>query len=232
MACAARVEVGPLRQVFWAVWDRREGRLRHRTRFARRGVVDVSPERPRVADGGDVLDLELERGSGVEACCPSGAQWAWTRKTPLRARGSWRTGTGATPLSLRGVLDESAGHHAREVDWRWSAGIGVATDGRPVAWNLVTGINDPARGSERAVWAGEEEWEPPPAAFAADLSSVAFPGGEALTFRAEATRARRDRLGPLLSDYAQPFGTFGGTLPGGIELAEGFGVMERHRALW
>ena len=34
------------------------------------------------------------------------------------------------------------------------------------------------------------------------------------------------------SRYRQPFGTFAGALPGGIELAAGVGVMERHEALW
>ena len=34
------------------------------------------------------------------------------------------------------------------------------------------------------------------------------------------------------SEYRAPFGTFSGTLPGGIELARGLGVMEHHRALW
>jgi hypothetical protein len=32
--------------------------------------------------------------------------------------------------------------------------------------------------------------------------------------------------------YRQPFGTFAGTLAGWLELAEGYGVMEDHRALW
>jgi hypothetical protein len=36
----------------------------------------------------------------------------------------------------------------------------------------------------------------------------------------------------LASDYRQPFGTASGTLPGGIELASGAGVMERHHARW
>jgi hypothetical protein len=34
------------------------------------------------------------------------------------------------------------------------------------------------------------------------------------------------------SDYEQPFGTFHGRLADGVELAEGFGVMERHAAVW
>ena len=30
----------------------------------------------------------------------------------------------------------------------------------------------------------------------------------------------------------QPFGTFAGALPGGIELAQGYGVMEEHDVRW
>ena len=36
----------------------------------------------------------------------------------------------------------------------------------------------------------------------------------------------------MRSSYAQPFGTFTGELPGGLRLAEGFGVMERHDVHW
>jgi len=36
----------------------------------------------------------------------------------------------------------------------------------------------------------------------------------------------------MRSHYRQPFGTFAGTLPGGVELAEGYGVMEEHDVLW
>ena len=53
-----------------------------------------------------------------------------------------------------------------------------------------------------------------------------------LRFTAEATRSRRDNLLVIRSRYEQPFGTFRGTLPGGVELATGFGVMERHVAVW
>ena len=42
----------------------------------------------------------------------------------------------------------------------------------------------------------------------------------------------RDELLLARSDYVQPFGTFSGTLPGGAELARGYGVMEDHRARW
>jgi hypothetical protein len=69
--------------------------------------------------------------------------------------------------------------------------------------------------------------------FATDLSAIAFAeDGAALGFHAEAQRARRDDLKLLVSDYRQPFGTFTGALPGGLPLAEGFGVMERHAVRW
>ena len=34
------------------------------------------------------------------------------------------------------------------------------------------------------------------------------------------------------SDYAQPIGTFTGTLPGNVALTDAYGVMERQDALW
>jgi hypothetical protein len=68
--------------------------------------------------------------------------------------------------------------------------------------------------------------------FSEALDGVAFREGGRLAFDAEAVRERHDRLGPLTSDYVQPFGTATGSLGDGIELAQGFGVMERHEARW
>ena len=36
----------------------------------------------------------------------------------------------------------------------------------------------------------------------------------------------------IRSDYFHWFGTYRGTLPGGIELKEAYGVRERHDAVW
>jgi hypothetical protein len=227
MACAATVRIGPLRQAFWAVWDRAAGRLEQGTLFVRRDRVTVTPTRLRIAPAG--LDLALSGGAAIECVCPSGAEYAWTRKTAgVRAVGSFR----GRPVDTLGVVDESAGYHTRHVDWRWSAGVGRLADGRAAAWNLVTGINDPPTGSERAIWIDGVAEEPAPVVFAPGLTAIAFADGAELRFAAEARRARRDELGLLASDYEQPFGTFSGTLPGGLALAEGFGVMERHRVRW
>ena len=101
-----------------------------------------------------------------------------------------------------------------------------------LAWNLVSGVNDPPSGSERAVWVDGVPVEAPAVAFAPDLSSLTCVDGSLLSFSAEAERARRDRLLLVSSDYRAPFGSFSGTLPGAVALARGLGVMEHHRARW
>src|SRR5690606_22240347 len=103
--------------------------------------------------------------------------------------------------------------------WRWAAGVGRAIDGRELAWNLVDGLHDGARASERTVWVDGEPVEAGPATFADDLAGVNTADGGALAFAAEAVRERRENLLLVRSAYRQPFGTFAGTLPGGVELA-------------
>jgi hypothetical protein len=144
-----------------------------------------------------------------------------------------------------GLVDESAGYHARHTAWRWSAGAGVLDSGDPVAWNLVAGLHDAPQASERTVWVAGEPRELGPVRFGGepaargaapstplDLASVAFAEGGALRFTAEATRARRENLPLVRSAYEQPFGAFTGGLPGAGRLREGFGVMERHDVVW
>jgi Protein of unknown function (DUF2804) len=86
--------------------------------------------------------------------------------------------------------------------------------------------------SERAVWVDGRPHEAATVHFAADLSLIECVDGSRLRFAAEAERSRRERLLLVSSDYRAPFGTFSGTLPGGIELAHGMGVVEHHRARW
>ena len=112
----------------------------------------------------------------------------------------------------------------------WCAGVGSASDGRPLAWNLVTGINDPPEHSERAIWVSGVPVEPPPMLFNG-TAGVEFPGGAHLSFTAEAERKRDDNMLVVRSRYRHLFGAFSGSL-NGIELAEGLGVMEEHDALW
>jgi hypothetical protein len=212
MLCAASARIGPARTSWWAVWD---GQRLHERTFRRSGPVEATPERMRV-DG--VLDLVVEPG----------APWAarsgeiWTRKRPARVRG---TALGRA-VDLPGLVDESAGRHPRRMAWWWSAGAGRLVDGRAVTWNLVEGLHDGEHDSERAVWIDGTPHHVPPQPF------HGFAGVGDLRFTARATRARRENLLLIASDYEQPFGEFAGTLPVAGELRSGWGVMERHRVRW
>jgi hypothetical protein len=245
MLCVGAVRVGPARQSFWAVWDRgadtdpaRPGRLHERTSIGARAGVRLgldSPGRVLVEDAssGVRIDLVLDEVDGVETVCRHGRSYAWTRKQGgVRAHGLVTLDGRELALDARGVIDDSAGYHARHTAWRWSAGVGRTRDGRDAAWNLVAGINDPPHGSERTVWLDGVETEAAGATFAPDLGGVGTADGGALAFAAEAVRERRENLLLVRSAYRQPFGTFSGLLPGGVPLAEGFGVMERHEAAW
>lgn len=244
MLCVGAARVGPGRQSFWAVWDRAARRLRERTRRAGGGVrlgMD-RPGRVLVVDEGIEIDLVLEEVDGVETICPvpggpDGA-YAWTRKQGgVRAYGTVVVDDVMREIDALAIVDDSAGYHARHTAWRWCAGAGRADDGRTLAWNLVAGINDPPRDSERTVWVGGVPHEVGPAArFTEDLAAISTADGVDLAFVSEAVRERSENLLLVRSDYRQPFGTFAGTLPGSrgerLTLAEGWGVMERHTAVW
>jgi hypothetical protein len=198
--------------------------------------VHLAGGRVRVRDGVVDIDLVLDDAGTqeVEVVTPDGRGYAWTRKrAPVRARGTVRVDGNARAVDALALIDDSAGYHARHTAWRWSAGVGIAAgDGGPVAWNLVAGVHDSPTASERTVWSRGTAREVGPVAFADDLGAVGFAEGGGLEFSAAAVRARHDNLLIFRSDYEQPFGTFRGTLPGGVELAEGYGVMERHVAVW
>jgi hypothetical protein len=130
-----------------------------------------------------------------------------------------------------GFVDESAGYHHRHTVWKWSAGVGRTADGRRVGWNLVAGVHDHDGASERTLWVDGEPQELGPAEFADDLSSVSFDDAR-LDFSEWSAREERMNLLLLRSTYRQPFGTFEGRLPGGLELVDGCGVMEEHDVLW
>ena len=183
---------------------------------------------------GVLLDLELEERAGIEALCPNGRAQVWTRKQAgVAAHGTLRIDGGpAQEIHALAVIDDTIGHHARHTEWWWSAGVGESPDGASLAWNLVDGVNDPAQGSERAVWVAGSPTETAPVSFAANLSSIRCEDGAELRFLAEAQRSRHDELLIVGSDYRAPFGSFSGELPGGIPLAHGLGVVEHHRARW
>jgi len=227
LLCVGVARVAGMPQAFWAVWDRGLQRLWQRTSTRQSGVA-LPDGAARVADREVAIDLVLEpAGEAIEVVSRHGGSYIWTRKRPLRATGLLTIEGRSTAIDALGLLDDSAGYHARRTKWQWSAGVGVGADGEQVAWNLVDGVHDAPVRSERTVWVDGDPLEVAPVHFAPDLEAV----GE-LRFEAEAERVRRDDLLLLASDYRQPFGTFAGTLPDGTELRTGYGVMEHHAARW
>ncbi|HMU26592.1 MAG TPA: DUF2804 family protein [Solirubrobacterales bacterium] len=234
MLCAAIARIGPFSHSFWSVWDRIEGKVWEHTRLRPGGqevvldgpVVEIRTPNVRAA----IRFGELEP---IEVIAPSGKGWAWTRKragVPV----SGRIITDGKIREVRGfgVDDESAGYHQRNVKWKWSAGIGEATDGRALGWNLVEGINDSPEQSERAIWLEGVPGEPGPVSFDG-LDAIRFgEPDEGLVFDfGGAERKRHDNFELIRSDYTHRFGTFTGRLDG-IELASAAGVMEEHAVVW
>jgi Protein of unknown function (DUF2804) len=240
--CAAEVWVGPLAQRFWGVATP-DGRLLSGRSLLGSGGVAVDEGgiavRARAREGGVRVEIQAElmrEGAppAVESVAASGERGhVWTRKQAGRpARCSVTVDGQRRALHGAAVVDETAGYHPRHTLWSWSAGVGRTPTGARVAWNLVEGVNDDPAHSERTLWLDGEPIEAPPVRFAPDLATVSSDDGSELRLSVWAALAHRTHLGLVRSDYRQPFGTFTGTLPGGVELSEGYGVTERHEAWW
>jgi Protein of unknown function (DUF2804) len=227
MLCVADARIAGVPQRWWAL-ALPDGTLHERT-TARRVDRAPAPGWVLVADRGVRIELTLEEAEGVEVVSPHHGGWIWTRKQAgVPARGRVVAGGREWPVDgPLGFVDDSAGYHAHHTRWRWSAGIGSARSGEAVAWNLVEGVHDAPEASERTVWIDGRPHEVAAQAFAKDLSGV----GE-LAFDEWCTREDHTRRGPFRSDYRQPFGTFSGMLPVGLELESGYGVMEWHDVRW
>jgi hypothetical protein len=137
MLCVGSACVGPLRQSWWAVWDRRAGRLREHTGSGRAGV-DLSEGIVAVRAHGVQLDLALAfdggdgdvGGDGVEVVSPtSRGQYIWTRKRLAAATGELVLDGRRQPVSAPVLIDDSDGYHDRHTAWCWSAGTGSTDDG-------------------------------------------------------------------------------------------------------
>jgi hypothetical protein len=232
MLCAARAEVGPLTQSFWVLWDR-ERRRQWAHAALRPGSREVRFDGPRLEIDGPGLRASLELGDAapIEVTCPSGRSRAWTRKRAgMPVAGMVELPGRRLEVTGRGVDDESAGHHARRTSWRWSAGVGESVEGRNLAWNLVEGINDSPRGSERAIWIDGEPTEPAPVSFRG-IDGIDLGEAGSLDFALESDHARDDNFALIRSRYRHRFGRFAGTLSG-LTLGSGLGVMEEHDAVW
>jgi Protein of unknown function (DUF2804) len=240
MLCVGDARIGPVPQRWWAV-ALPGGELREQTTFGRGGVA-VSGSTVQVRARGVRIELELDESPGIEVVSPVGREspghepgpYIWTRKQAcVPVKGS--VDLDGERLSIDGdggFIDDSAGYHARHTTWCWSAGVGTAVDGRRIGWNLVNGIHDDPFASERTLWVDGEPVAVGPVSFAEDLSEVSFDDHSVVSFDEWSAREHSTNALLLRSRYRQPFGTFAGSLPGGLQLAEGFGVMEQHDVHW
>ncbi len=230
--CAAQVNVGPLRQEYWGVWDRAAGQFSQASHiFGSR--IRLEQNRVRVADGNVQIDVACDNSNSFEVYRPAGRAYIWSHKDYSRnAHGTVRYGS--TIRTVKGVMfvDVNAGYHERHTSWRWAAGAGMDQQGRLVAFNAINGLFDTPTNSERTIWIDDVAQEVGPNAFSTDLSTVSFAEGGTLTFQPEQLIEQHDNYLVIRSDYFHWFGTYSGTLPSGIELREAFGVRERHHAVW
>jgi hypothetical protein len=231
MICAAVVQVGPLTQTFWAIWDRTTKTLYDAT-HQRNAAVQVPDGRLLVKDGDVEINLTLEVTPGFEVTTPAGKSWMWTRKQlGIRAQGTVRVGGRQVEVDALGMVDDSAGYHPRKTLWRWSTGVGKDSQGRDVAWNFVNGMHDDPADNENAIWLNGERTAVQAAPIAEDLSTINI-GSDRLDFHQESERGAKSNLVVIRSEYRQPFGRFTGTLPGVGEVHDAYGVMEFHNVVW
>lgn len=215
--CVGIARIGGAYQAFWAVHNRTADTFRDKAAMWPIARFDETTAR---FDG---VDIGYTRaGDPVEVVSRHGKHPIWTRKTPVRVTGT----VDGIDIDSPGLVDESAGHHARVTQWLWSAGCGTSESGEQITWNLVDGVHDSPNNSERTVWIDGVPKEVAPVEFAEDLSRV----GE-LEFHSETERSRHDRMILIDSKYRQPFGTFTGSI-GGVTLRDGYGVMESHDVRW
>ena len=239
MLCAGDAWVGPLRQRWWAFAEPNAPLVGKTSLWSAGSRLDqVGAQRAWLrVEAADVrIELDLLPDGGpqpIEVASPSGAGgWIWTRKRAgMPARARIERG-GVRELELEAVVDDSAGYHERHTIWRWSTGVGRAESGERVAWNLVAGVHDAPEASERTLWVDGEPREVGPVRFGDRLEGIELPGGGRLAFSEWSVREHHSNMLLVRNSYRQPFGTFAGALPGGLRLAEGYGVMEEHDVWW
>ena len=230
--CAAHVKVGPLQQEYWGVWDRSAGQFRQAAHVFG-SHVQLQPRRVQVVEADVHVDVAFENCKSFEVYRPAARAYIWSHKDySSEAHGTVRYGSVTREVTGVMFVDVNAGYHERHTQWRWAAGAGLDQHGRLIAFNAINGLFDTPTNSERTIWVEDLAKEVGTNTFSADLSTVAFAEGGTLTFQPEQLIEQHDNYLVIRSDYFHWFGTYSGTLPGGIELKEAYGVCERHDAVW
>src|SRR3954471_15527506 len=130
MLCAGDARIGPLRQRFWALATP-DGRLREKTALVGSGGVRLTGNEVAIDAPGLRVRLTVDEAEGIETLSRHGDSYIWTRKQGgVRVHGLVELDGRPIQVDMRGIVDESAGYHARHTVWKWSAGVGTLADGR------------------------------------------------------------------------------------------------------
>jgi hypothetical protein len=226
---ACRITVGPFNQEFWFLWD---GARSAERVYRGKGSFRLDDKGFEITGGELSGRIAFHAVDSFEVLTHDDRAYTWTRKTLINAAGSIRIGGREISVDSTGLIDESAGYHPRHTHYKWSAGAGRDTQGRAIAWNLVTGINDNEAANENTVWIDGVAQQTGLVKIDDGLGSVDLADGSRLSFYPVAEKAVRSNLIIVRSNYRHPIGRVSGTLAGGVTLKSAFGVMENHDVHW
>ena len=221
--------------------------LRERTRLLPRRRRGRAPRgRPAAARAGRLVIRDRgvrarararERNRASRRAARTAARSSGRASRPASpARGTLRS-TAARPRQIEAlaVIDDTAGYHARDTEWRWSAGVGQRRRRararleprqrrqRPAAGQRAGGVG----GRRRRTRSRRSSSPPTSAAIRARRRLAAALHGRGRAQPPREPADRRSRL-PRAVRHASP-----ATLPGGDRAGRaGCGVMEHHRARW
>lgn len=209
-----------------------------------RVVLDAASRRGRPSIRGEFRMLEdLSRYQPLVVVSPfSPNRPLYTHKAACPAEGSVTVGDVTIELDpARDVclLDEQKAFYPYRSFWKWMTFAGHTEEGRLVAANLCqNNIADDETYSENCYWVDGKLYLTGAARFGYSEADILGPwfirttdGTVDVTFTPRGERAQRIRVGPLLSDFHQPFGLFRGKLSGAgerLRVNDLFGLCEQH----
>ncbi len=137
------------------------------------------------------------------------------------------------------LLDEQKAFYPYRSFWKWMTFGGRSEDGALIAANLChNNIANDEEYSENCYWLGGKIFLTGAARFGYSEADILGPwfikttdGLVDLDFHPQGERAERIRVGPVLSDFHQPFGLFKGKLGSGrkaVRVKDFFGLCEQH----
>lgn len=186
------------------------------------------------------IDVTFGAGPGMSTLAPSLRRpFHYTYKVcGMPAAVQLELGGEKHAFAAEGMIDFTLGYPPRHTTWNWASMTGRDEDGRPVGLNLVAHFTN---GLENGLWLDGAVVPLAQATFEYDPADVLQPwrvrsedGRVALDFTPEGKRSEKISAGVLVSDFAQPFGRFEGTIEHGgrRRRVTGLGVVEEHLAVW